>query len=216
MPSPLETASSLLGAESVRACFDVGAFRGEYASEIAKSFPSATIYAYEPNPVEFTRLAATAHAHKRITAIPCGMGAAVSTAELHVTAGTASSSLLPLERNAATEWGQSLAESNRTTVDIVTIDSEATRLGLDVLDFLKIDAQGFEGQILAGGSALFRERRIRAVQIEILVERSYVGQALPHELLAQCHACGMRLRGIYDTYFRDSRLMQFDALLTTA
>lgn len=216
LPTPMETVAALLGAENVRVCFDVGAFRGEYALDMTKVFPHASVYAYEPNPVEFQRLASAAGPDSRIIAIACGMGRRVATAKLHVTAGTASSSLLPVEHDAVVDWGNSLTESTATTVNVVTIDSEIERIGIETVDFIKIDAQGFESEILAGAAKSFQARRIRALQIEMLVEKSYVGQAMPHELLTQCHDLGLRLRGIYDTYYRDSRLMQFDALLTVA
>jgi len=217
-PTALETVRTLVGAEAVRTCFDVGAFRGEYARDMVNAFPGASVYAYEPNPIEFERLAANARSSARITAMPCGLGATLGSAELHIAAGTASSSLLPLEPDAAKDWGDPLAQGKmgNAVVAVVTIDSELKRLGLETLDFLKIDAQGFEAHILDGALQSLRQRRILAIKLEMLVERSYVGQALPHELMAKCYAYGLTLRGIYDTYFRDSRLMQFDALMVLA
>jgi len=218
MPTAIETVAHLLGVSTVRTCFDVGAFRGEYASDMVAAFPKALVYAYEPNPSEFDRMAENARASARIIPIPCGLGAAMGSADLHITAGTASSSLLPLEPNAAAEWGESLAygKSGNAVVTVVTVDSELERLGIDTLDFLKIDAQGYENQILDGALQSLQQRRIRAIQLEMLVEPSYVGQALPHDLMAKCYTHGLTLRGIYDPYFRDSRLMQFDAIMALA
>ena len=51
-------------------------------------------------------------------------------------------------------------------VQVATLDDEAARLGVDRIDLIKIDVEGFEPKVLMGARRLLRERRIRAILCE--------------------------------------------------
>jgi hypothetical protein len=48
-----------------------------------------------------------------------------------------------------------------------TLDAEAARLGLERIDLLKIDVEGYEAEVLAGASELLGAGRIGAVLCEL-------------------------------------------------
>jgi len=51
-------------------------------------------------------------------------------------------------------------------VDVVTLDEELPSLGIDFVDFCKIDAEGFDGFVLRGAARLLGSHSIRFVQFE--------------------------------------------------
>lgn len=53
-----------------------------------------------------------------------------------------------------------------TAVVVSTLDAEAERLGLEQVDLLKVDAEGYDLSVLRGARRLFAENRVRFVQWE--------------------------------------------------
>jgi hypothetical protein len=53
-----------------------------------------------------------------------------------------------------------------TRVAVLTLDEETERLGIDRIDMIKIDVEGYEPKVLAGARRLLREGRIRAILCE--------------------------------------------------
>lgn len=51
-------------------------------------------------------------------------------------------------------------------VTLTTLDDEVARLGLERVDFVKIDAEGHDLHVLRGAAGLLSEQRIGAVQFE--------------------------------------------------
>ena len=106
----------------------------------------------------------------------------------------------------------------KQTVPLARLDtllSEDAETGLDGA-LLKIDAQGFEAEVLAGAAATLP--RCRAVLIEMSSTPLYHGQALWDELHRTLTQAGFQLFDLMPD-FRDpasGRLLQFDGLYTRA
>lgn len=56
--------------------------------------------------------------------------------------------------------------ASASTVRVVPLDQEAARLGIERIDLIKIDVEGYESKVLAGATRLLRERRIGAILCE--------------------------------------------------
>ena len=52
-------------------------------------------------------------------------------------------------------------------VDVKTIDNVCVEHGIEVIDFLKIDVEGFEADVLQGAKAMLQEKRISLVVFEL-------------------------------------------------
>lgn len=63
-------------------------------------------------------------------------------------------------------------------VRVTTLDAEWSRLGCPPVDFVKIDVEGFEGQVIAGARRLLRDAA-PLVMFEISGERSRLGELGP-------------------------------------
>lgn len=144
---------------------DVGAHDGALSVPLAR-LPGARVIAFEPLPAAFARLTAAA-AGLAIVLRPEALGAAPGRAVLEVpsVAGVAQEQWASLAKDyAAIAAGDERVDGvARTEVAVITLDS----LGLTDVTAMKIDAEGFEAEVLAGAAAtLARCRPVLSVEIE--------------------------------------------------
>jgi len=71
-----------------------------------------------------------------------------------------------------TKYGEFLDRATRyrvatETVPALTLAQVLARCELDAVDLLKVDIEGFEYEAVLGSAELFRERRVRAVALEL-------------------------------------------------
>jgi len=122
------------------------------------------IYAFEPSTKIFSRLMAHIRDNqlKNIEGLCLALGAKQGTAEV----------VDNEEDTSRTFLRSDLSNSVKTsTVTVETLDSFAKFRGLEKIDFLKIDVEGFESEILAGALDLLTRHVIKVIQVE-LDERS--------------------------------------------
>jgi len=140
--------------------------------------PLVTIVGFEPDQVECDRLNALCADSARERYLPLALGAAVQDAELHVTFDPACSSLYaPIE---------ALAERYPALQQIRLIEKQVIRLTpLDhwweserrpIVDFVKLDTQGSELDILRGAQAMLVD--CAGCEIEVEFSPIYHGQPL--------------------------------------
>lgn len=134
--------------------FDVGAHSGHTALLFRQR--CARVYAFEPDPEPFATMAGRFRGQPSIIPVPAALGRAAGAATLNLdyrgpTGG--SSSLLghlftePLRVNSA-----------KASVEVMTLDGFCETHGV-VPDFLKIDVEGSEPDVVAGGWDLLRRQR---------------------------------------------------------
>jgi FkbM family methyltransferase len=205
----------LLGLENypIRTVFDIGANRGQFARRMLPHFPDAQFHCFEPQERPYGELASWArsngravHTHQR--ALGATAGDAVMMQHLdHDT----SSSLL-----ATTDHGVRLYPSTQRqsaiSVRRETLDGFVASLEHPLADdiFIKMDVQGYEDRVVAGGTATFR--RARACLAEICAAPLYEEQATLQGLLHALGELGLRYAGnLSQTMGADGRLIHFDA-----
>ena len=115
------------------------------------------MFACEPNPETYRVLLANALANRAANFFPVGCA-------LGETAGTAT-----LFLNDDDEGMSSLvvAADRSTTVTVATLDELHALLGFARVRMVKIDVEGFEQQVIAGGAAFLRDARPESVVFEI-------------------------------------------------
>ncbi|WBO20830.1 FkbM family methyltransferase [Sphingomonas abietis] len=165
--------------------FDVGANVGQSAAKFKKRFPAAHIHCFEPS-------AASA---RRIRARRLG-GVEVHEMALGSVAGTAS--LARGHDPAIFHIAEHGATAGDETVAIETVDSFCAAGGIDRIDFMKIDTEGHDLEVLKGAATMLAAGRIAAVQVEAGMnpENDF---HIPFEALKSfLEASGYRLFGFYD------------------
>ena len=206
---------------------DVGC-RWGFADAWASLGSRATVVGFDPDASECERLRANYRGPCDVRYVPVALGATQGRAPLFVTDEPACSSLFePDPTLTATMPELAGARFARTTeVELTTLDSSATQLGLAGADFLKLDTQGAELMVLQGAEASLRSTR--ALEVEVEFNPIYRGQPLFGDIDAHLRARGFVLwrlknfahysvasaRGdfkIRDEHYFDSRPVRIEA-----
>ena len=209
-------AARLLADAPVRTVFDIGANRGETVLELHALFPDATIHAFEPDPTTFDKLRLATAAVGAVRCHGFGLGAEDGTATLYLAASSEGNSFLRLAEGRGAEcrggWG---AAAGAVTVPVRRLDTFCREAGVGVIDLLKIDVQGFEGAVIAGGGEFLRRANVRAVLVEAQFQPVYEVQAAFTDLFRSLDERGFRLVDLYNkNRSADGRLLWCDLLFS--
>ena len=181
--------------------FDVGANHGQTMLAMAATFPHAEIYSFEPDPEAFLRLAASASRFDLVHTHNVALGSQTGEAKLYRFAMDMTNSLLP--KAPGTE--QFLAdphymeEVGATQVNVDTIDRFCAEHTIKTIDLLKIDAQGFDLEVLKGARGLLDTSAIALVYTEVCFVPLYEGQSLFPDIYNFLYERGYRLVALYDS-----------------
>ena len=192
---------------------DVGANTGQFAIKTFKSGYKGKVISFEPLLVAHSELLENSESNSKWEIYSrSALGDVDGSAELNVSNNSYSSSLLLMKES---HW---LAAPDSKTVghelvEIHKLDTVFETLkGNSVSIFLKIDAQGFERNILLGGIVSLSE--IRGLRVELSLELLYEEQPLYNEMIEFLDSHGFALWDI-EPGFRDQatgRLLQFDGV----
>jgi FkbM family methyltransferase len=209
---PLARRQRLIANHGIDLLFDIGANIGQYALEMRDLGYTGWLVSYEPLSTAFRELDKRAARDPKWKTVRAGLGREPGTAVLHVAANSQSSSLLPM----LDQHVQSAPESRTIGTETVTIETLATVLAehaeLGKRPFVKIDAQGFERQILEGaGSAL---AGVVGLQLEMSLVPLYEGESLMSDMLAYLQALGFELMSLESGYTdpQTGRMLQLDGI----
>lgn len=199
-----------LNSRQVETIYDVGANLGQYALSCFAAGFEGMIISFEPQADIHSRISKSAASNPNWEVYRrCAVGRKSGTATINRAANSVSTSLLPIETT------HTLAAPNSRTVGVETVDVLSLH---DIIQtpaeqsFLKIDTQGFEGEVLHGASDLLT--KISGVQLEISIAPLYLGQATYQELFGKLHEAKLKLWSV-EPGFRNpqtGQLLQFDAI----
>jgi FkbM family methyltransferase len=147
--------------------FDVGAHAGQFAKLFSRLAGAGQVYAFEPGSYARSVLRLAVHFNRRrsIAIVPMGLGEAPGIGLL----------TLPVKRRGS--YGFGLAhlgphdrpgEVRQEVIALTTVDAVAGLLGLERLDFVKADIEGWELHMLRGARETLR--RFRPVLLLEMVE----------------------------------------------
>jgi FkbM family methyltransferase len=175
---------------------DVGANSGRFAFELFNAGFTGRIISFEPLSSAHAALSEAAQDNPKWEVAPrCALGATVGGAVINIAGNSFSSSLRPmLERHLAA--APQSAYVGTETVPVKTLGSViARRFPGGVPRFaLKIDTQGFEGEVLDGLGAHIEQ--CAAVLLEMPLDSLYGGAADLPTLFARLVDCDFRCVGI--------------------
>jgi FkbM family methyltransferase len=202
-----------LESHRVDVVLDVGANSGQYAAGLRAAGYQGRIVSFEPLSEPFSLLQATASGDPLWDCRRCALGDSDGTISINVAGndGQSSSVLQMLETHQ-----NALPVANYVDVQEVPIrrldavSSEVLRVG-DV-PFLKIDTQGYESLVLAGGNSTVS--RCVGLQLELSLVPLYEGDMLIREALDLVYALGFTLTGLVPgfTDLANGRLLQADGI----
>jgi len=160
-----------------RSCLDVGANAGEYTKALLR-WTSAEVHAFEPLPGAFRAVEEIARTSGgRVTVNNCAVGAEDGTATLHYGDDMSEHASLSTAVNAIDYVGAS--NTLEMEVKVTSIDSYFARgEGPATVDFIKIDTEGYEQEVLMGAQETVKEHAPRFIQIEMNLHQLMRGQSL--------------------------------------
>jgi len=196
--------------QRLRVVVDVGANEGQWSSALLALVRPVRLELFEPNPACVRRLQARVHGIPGVTVHGIGLGAVAGHLTLNVTRSSDFASFLQPADHIRDEYAPGAVEiAERVTVPVETLDG-ALR-GLDVIDLLKLDVQGFERQVIEGGRATLL--KTRALLIEANFVSHYTGDDSLASLTALLQEHGMTLWELAPPFLgRDGRPLWCDAV----
>jgi FkbM family methyltransferase len=153
---------ALLGDTASPVCFDVGANIGTYITYLSKVFSNATIYGFEPHPINFHQLKEGLPPSINLHNVALGSENGMIT--LYDRADNDGSTHASVYEAVITNWHKQ--KTTQHQVNIQTLDSFAEKQNINQIDFIKIDTEGHEYDVLAGAENLLKENRISIIQFE--------------------------------------------------
>lgn len=154
--------------------FDVGAHHGESVVYFKALFPKATIYSFEPDPDSFDVLSTSPT--EGVSYFNLALSDVDGTASFYRNKISHTNSLLKVNLNSKDSIGIADATARNDTqyfegfneevkVASTRLDSFTKQYLIGQIDLLKIDVQGAECRVLAGGKAILRNTSVIVLEI---------------------------------------------------
>ena len=189
--------------------FDIGANHGELSSSFLKLFPSSIIHAFEPTPSCCESLLKIKRHNENFNFHEFAIGDKDEQKDFNFSNYTTISSFLDLKENGDNK-------TNVKEINVRAIDSVASELGIDHIDLLKIDTQGYDLKVLNGAQNMLKDRKIGAILIELSFKSYYLGQASFVEVFEFLIERDLNLYGLYDRWYDSHRIDHCDGLFILA
>ncbi len=160
----IKDVSKFTNTNNIKVVFDVGANDGLIASQFLRHFPCCQIYCFEPNPNIYSRLVYSLDKYSRRAKLyNLGLSDRIGTGKLYVgNSNKTGTFILGLKSEEGTEENKEVIDN----VKITTLDAFCEQHKVDQIDFLKIDAEGFDLNVLMGSSNCLAENRIGLIEVE--------------------------------------------------
>jgi len=210
--TPLEIVRRTVGREDCT-IFDVGANVGSMTELYRVMFGQPKIHAFEPQPEIFAELERRVGKLDGVTLNRLALGEQLGTAIFYQNNDPATSSLLPLHPESSWAKQLNLAPRAEIEVPVDTIDHYCATHGIESIDLVKLDIQGFEPDCLRGAIDMLRRRAIRLIQAEIITHRTYRRRTSFLDIESILAPCGYRLYSVIDVIgSQHGELLMLDAL----
>jgi len=194
-----------------RTVLDIGASNGDFLRRVRPVLPEAHIHCFEPLQELFAQLRESVEKDARAEAWNLALGDKDGTGVMHKNDGIFMSSLLPMTEKTMKAFPDARHWTPQE-VTVSTLDKWAESRKLEPPILIKMDVQGYEGQVIRGGHATIQSAQVLLLEVSFV--ELYAGQCLFDDLYDLVRELGFRLVGMtYPLCDRDSgRALQTDAL----
>ncbi|CAN5835251.1 FkbM family methyltransferase [soil metagenome] len=142
-----------------KVAFDVGAAFGNWSKIALEANPAIQLHCFEPTSRRFAALSKAVDG--RATLNQLALGDTPGEQQIFYGASGGSNSIYPQRYNQ-----EIYAASDVETIKISTIDDYCTTHGIESVDFIKMDIEGYEPAALRGAERMLRAGRIKVIQFE--------------------------------------------------
>ncbi|MGO4442775.1 FkbM family methyltransferase [Mycobacterium sp. 2YAF39] len=203
-----------LKSRNVDVVLDIGANSGQYSAGLRKAGFKGRIVSFEPLSEPFSALKGRAANDPLWECRQGALGDSDGTISINVAGNSGeSSSVLPMLQRHQDAY----PPANYVATEVVPIrrlDTVAHEIiGPADVSFLKIDVQGFEKQVLAGGESTVKDK-CAGVQLELSFVPLYEGAMLIPEAVDLMYSQGFKLTGMLPCFTdpRNGQMLQADGI----
>ncbi len=207
---------TLLGLRELpfKTIIDVGANTGQFGRKISAFFPSAMLYCFEPLPVPYDALSAWAKTQEgRVTTYNLAIGEKDAEVEMFFHKDHSPSSSLLATTTLNEQYYPFTKGQRRVSVKQMMLDTAVKEVHAELLSeiLIKLDVQGYEDRVIAGGTEIFK--RASACIVEVCLDTLYDGQAGFKDLVMMFDDLGYQYAGnLEQTYGKDGHCVFLDAV----
>ncbi len=171
--------------------FDVGANVGEITNDFCRYLPGSRIYAAEPISETYEKLVDNCKKLKNVIPLNFGFGNKEDELDMYVIEDSKYSSVL--DSSFAAKHNHKIEK-----VKVTTLDSFCSLNGIQEIDILKTDTEGFDLEVLSGGKNLLDKKSIRFIVSEATTLRHKTNNTSFFSLAEFLGGYGYVLTGFYD------------------
>jgi FkbM family methyltransferase len=171
--------------------FDVGANTGQSALAYSKAFPTSRIFSFEPVPLTFNILKNEVKKYPNIS--PYNLALSSAKGEGHIIEGDGS------DTNRVASFLLSTDRNNiKKTVSISTIDFFCHSNKIEKINYLKIDTEGGDLDVLKGAESMLSSRAIEIIEVEAGVGHDNTLHVPLNNFISYLSSFGYAVFGFYD------------------
>ena len=176
--------------------FDVGANIGQSIVRFKKVLPKSKIYSFEPSERPFAQLSVEASRYSDVKAFQLALGSSNGELTLYENSSSDMNSFLEMGCNGS---GSVVGQS---VVSVLTIDTFCSEQQINYIDILKIDAQGFDFEVIKGAKQMILDGKIRQIYFEIIFSDMYKNVPRFSEIYDFLLDHGFVLVSLYDFHYQ--------------
>ncbi|MEX0348511.1 MAG: FkbM family methyltransferase [Paracoccaceae bacterium] len=159
-----------------RTLVDVGANVGAYSEKLLRALPNSSVYSFEPLPKSYSKLAKLSESFgQRHITINAAAGDKAQRQTLHYNPDATTHASLAPEVSKVPY----VSNLDTTEIEVLTLDEYFEQnTPRSTIDFIKIDTEGFEAEVLAGAAKTIDRHRPKGIQIEYNWHQLFRNQSL--------------------------------------
>jgi len=159
---------------------EAGAHIGTDTCEMAKLWPQAMIYAFEPLPELFSQLKKNTSSFPNVKCFEMALGDKTGTCNIYQSSGESDGSSSILEPKEHLKNHPNVIFEQRIEVEVITLNDWIKKYNVDKVDFLWLDLQGFELNVLKESKEIIS--KVSVIYTEVSIIENYSKSALYPEL----------------------------------
>lgn len=200
----------IVNPDSFVTTFDVGANIGQSSSNYVRKFKNSRIYAFEPILGTYLKLNNKFKKNKRVITVNAALGAESGQQTVVLQKRSTLNSL-----NKYRNFGTKSDGHDLETIKVITLDSFCNENNIEIIDFLKIDTEGYEKEVLIGAINKLKANQIRLILLELGIKKTK-GTTYYNEIQEHLGELGFEPIGFYkqsqSLYSKERFLMHCDVL----